>query len=163
MSAELEPLAPDSGRLLGFYDRLRGRVRSATAGRGGRLGESAADMLLVVPDVFILLARLALDRDVPASSRRLIGGALVYFLVPLDLFPEAFAGPAGYLDDLVIACAVLGEAFGRDLESYAERHWSGSERLAKVLADVGRAADTLLGVDLYANVRRFLARRGVRT
>ena len=163
---ELEELAArgeelGSARLLSFYDRLRARVSSAAAGRGGALAEGASEALLLVPDVFILLARLALDRQVPSSSRRLIGGSLLYFLMPIDLLPEAFIGPAGYLDDLVIACAVLGEAFGRDLESHAERHWSGSRRLADVLRDVSRTADSLLGGDLYGRVRRFLERRGI--
>lgn len=159
---ESESLAaplPSSG-LLSFYDRLRRRITTA-AERGGELGGSATEALLVVPDIFILLTRLALDREVPSSSRRLIGGALLYFVLPIDLFPEAFTGPAGFADDLVIACAVLGAAFGRDLESYAERHWSGSERFAGVLADIARTADSLLGADLYARVRRYLAHRGV--
>ncbi len=148
-------------RLLGFYDRLRRRIAGSAGDRGGKVAGTAAEALLVVPDVFILMARLALDREVPQSSRRLIGGALLYFVLPVDLFPEAFTGPAGYLDDLVIACAVLGEAFGRDLEGFAARHWSGSRRFAEVLGDVGRTADSLLGADLYSRVRRYLSRRGV--
>lgn len=155
------PAEVESRHLLSFYDRLRRRIATAAGDRGGELGGSATEALLTVPDIFILLARLTLDREVPSSSRRLIGGALLYFVLPIDLFPEAFAGPVGYVDDLVIACAVLGEAFGKNLESFAERHWSGSERFARVLGDVARTADTLLGADLYARVRRYLARRGV--
>ncbi len=150
------------GRLLGFYDRLRARVAGTTGKSGGGLRDSAAQALMLAPDVFILLVRLVLDREVPASSRRLIGGALFYFVLPIDLFPEAFTGPAGYLDDLVIACAVLGEAFGHELEHFTRRHWSGSARLGEVLGDVARTADSLLGADLAARVRRFLERRGVR-
>ena len=162
MSEPLESGALATERLLGFYDRLRERVRTAVADRGGKLGDRAAEALLLAPDVFILLVRLTLDREVPAASRRLIGGALIYFVVPLDLLPEAFVGPVGFLDDLVIACAMLGEAFGRDLESYTDRHWSGSEKLATVLGDVARGADSLLGADLHERLRRFLGRRGVR-
>ncbi len=159
VSDRMAPTEADAGRLLGAYDRLRRRIHRATA---GRTGDATADALLLVPDVFILLARLTLDRDVPSSSRRLLGGALVYFLVPIDLFPEAFAGPVGYVDDLVIACAVLGEAFGPDLETFTDSHWSGSKQLATVLGDVGRTADALLGANLWERVRRFLKKRGVR-
>lgn len=154
-------VSPRESDLLSFYDRLRRRIAKAASDRGGKVGGSATEALLVVPDVFILLVRLALDHEVPSSSRRLIGGALLYFLLPIDLFPEAFTGPTGYIDDLVIACAVLGAAFGRDLESFTERHWSGKERLSGVLGDIARTADSLLGADLYGRVRRYLARRGV--
>ncbi len=146
--------------LLSFYDRLRERIERAVS--GGRTGGAAAEALLLVPDVFIFLARLALDREVPAPSRRLIGGALVYFVVPFDLLPEAVLGAGGYLDDLVLACAVLAAAFGDDLAPWAEKHWSGSRRLREVLADVSRAADALLGEGLYRRLRGLLARRGIR-
>ncbi len=161
MSADDLPAEIGPARLLSFYDRLRARVSSSTVGSDSGLRQGASEALLVVPDIFVLLARLALDRQVPSASRRLIGGALLYFVLPIDLLPEAFVGPAGFLDDLVIACAVLGEAFGRDLESHAERHWSGSRRLATVIRDVARTADALLGANLYGRVRRFLERRGV--
>lgn len=153
--------APEPKRLLSFYDRLRGRVTAAANERGGRAGGSTAEALLVIPDIFILLVRLSLDSEVPRERRRLIGGALLYFLLPLDLFPEVFAGPVGYLDDLVIACAVLGAAFSRDLEGYAGHYWSGSRKLATVLGDVFRTSDAILGADLNGRVQQFLARRGI--
>ncbi len=154
------PAELPSRGLLSFYDRLRARVEAAVA--GGRASGAAAEALLLVPDVFVFLTRLALDRDVPASSRRLIGGALVYFVVPFDLLPEAVLGAGGYLDDLVLACAVLAAAFGDDLAPWAEKHWSGSRRLREVLADVSRGADSLLGEGLYRRLRGLLARRGIR-
>lgn len=153
--------ALEQSRLLSFYDRLRARVADTVRKRGGRVGDKSAEALLLVPDVFMMLARLAMDRSVPAESRRLIGGGLLYFILPLDLFPEAFTGPVGYLDDLVIACAILGAAFSKDLEAQASRYWSGSRELGSVLRDVSRAADGLLGADVSARVQRLLARRGV--
>ena len=38
-------------------------------------------------------------------------------------------GPTGFFDDLVLSVAVLGQAFGRELEPYAEKYWSGSKKL----------------------------------
>src|SRR4030095_9525361 len=58
---------PSSG-LLSFYDRLRERILHAIEKREGRRGakmtEGAVRALLLVPDVFILLVRLALDKKV---------------------------------------------------------------------------------------------------
>lgn len=152
---------PSSG-LLSFYDRLRERIVQAVEKRGGKLGEGAVRALLLVPDVFMLLVRLSLDRDVPGSARALIGGTLAYFLLPLDLFPEAILGGVGFMDDLVLASAVLAQAFSGDLEPYARRHWSGSEDLRVVLRDITNTAHSLLGQSLWDRVRGLLGRRGIR-
>jgi len=150
-----------SAGLLSFYDRLRERVLHAVERRGGRLTEAAVEALLLVPDVFILLVRLALDRDVPPKARAIIGGALAYFVLPTDLLPEALLGAGGYLEDLVLAAAVLSQAFGGELEPYAQRHWSGSHELRVVLRDVSRAGQTLLGDKVYGRLQRLLDRHGV--
>ncbi|HEY0557946.1 MAG TPA: DUF1232 domain-containing protein [Thermoanaerobaculia bacterium] len=155
---------PSSG-LLSFYDRLREKILQTIerrAGRpGARLTEDAVRALLLVPDVFILLVRLTLDKEVPGSARAMIGGALAYFILPFDLLPEAILGPIGYLDDLVLAAAVLAQAFGGDLEPYARKHWSGSEDLRVVLQDITGTAQSLLGQKVYDRLRRLLSRRGI--
>jgi uncharacterized membrane protein YkvA (DUF1232 family) len=152
---------PSSG-LLSFYDRLREAIFKVVEKRGGKLSEGSARAMMLVPDVFILLVRLALDKEVPRSSRALIGGAIAYFILPYDLLPEAILGPAGYLDDLVLATAVLAQAFGGDLEPYARKHWSGKEDLRIVIRDITETAQSLLGQNLYDRLRRLLSRRGVK-
>jgi len=154
------PEGPSSG-LLSFYDRLRERIVHAVEKRGGRLGEGAVRALLLVPDVFMLLVRLSLDREVPGSARALIGGTLAYFVLPIDLFPEALLGGIGFMDDLVLASAVLAQAFSGDLEPYARKHWSGSEDLRVVLRDITTTAHSLLGESLFNKVKGLLRRRGV--
>lgn len=159
--SQLEPPPLASTGLLSFYDRLRSRIVAAVGKKGGRLGAKTVKALLLVPDMFILLVRLALDPEVPGSARAMIGGAIAYFVLPVDLVPEAILGGGGYLDDLVLATAVLAHTFGADLEPYARKHWSGPEDLRKVIADVTGAAQGLLGANVYERLRRLLARRGV--
>jgi uncharacterized membrane protein YkvA (DUF1232 family) len=159
--AATAPPLPSTG-LLSFYDRLRERMLHAVEKRGGRIPEAAVEALLLVPDVFILLVRLALDKEVPRPTRALIGGALAYFVLPTDLFPEAVFGAAGFLEDLVLASAVLAQAFGGELEPYAQKYWSGSHELRKVLHDLTGTAHVLLGENLYSRLERLLARRGVK-
>jgi uncharacterized membrane protein YkvA (DUF1232 family) len=152
---------PSSG-LLSFYDRLRERVIHAVEKRGGKLGDGAVRALLLVPDVFILLVRMALDKNVPGSTRAMIGGALAYFVLPADLLPEMILGGAGFLDDVVLAAAVLSQAFGGELEPYARKHWSGAEDLRIVLKDISETAQSLLGQNLYDRLKRVMGRRGIR-
>jgi uncharacterized membrane protein YkvA (DUF1232 family) len=160
-AAFVEGEEPPTAGLLSFYDKLRARILAAVERRGGKLAAPTVRALLLVPDVFMLLVRLSLDREVPASARAMIGGALAYFVLPIDLFPEAVVGGVGYLDDLVLATAVLAHAFGGDLEPYARRHWSGPEDVRKVIADVASTAHGLLGQNLYDRLSKLLSRRGI--
>lgn len=153
--------APGGERFLAFYDRLRDRVAAALRRRGGRWGERLSGALLLAPDVFMLLARIALDPQAPRETRRLVGGALLYFLLPTDLLPEALVGVVGFTDDVVLASIVLSQALRSDLEPLVERHWSGSGRACRVLADVANSASALLGENLFARLKALLARRGV--
>ena len=146
-------------RLLGFYDHVRARVEGYLERRAGKTGARVAAALLLVPDVLLLLVRLFLDREVPRSSRALIGGALAYFLLPADLAPEIVIGPVGYLDDLIIACTVLAHALGPDLEVWAERYWSGSRGLREVLTEITQVGNSLLGVKMSKRIDRVLERR----
>jgi uncharacterized membrane protein YkvA (DUF1232 family) len=151
---------PSTG-LLSFYDRLRRTIVEGTEKHGGKLPGDALKMLLLVPDIFILMVRLTLDKSVPKGARAMIGGALAYFILPFDLLPEAILGPIGYMDDLVLAVAVLSQVFGGELEPYARKHWSGPEDLRVVLRDVTQASQALLGVSLYGRLKKLLARRGI--
>lgn len=151
---------PSTG-FLSFYDRLRERVVRYVERRGGKLGAGTTEALLLIPDVFILVLRLAFDKDVPKENRMLLGSALAYFVMPIDLLPEAFTGAAGYMDDMILALMVLSQAFGDELEPYAAKHWSGSVSIRKTLHDILGAAHSLLGHDLYEKLKDLLARRGV--
>jgi len=134
----------EAHHLLPAYDRLRRRVLQAVERRGGRLPADAVRVLLLVPDIFLLLVRLVLDKEVPAGTRALIASVLAYFIVPIDLLPEGLVGGAGFLDDMVLATAILAQAFGGELEPYARKHWSGPEDLRVVLRDVSASAHRLL-------------------
>jgi len=151
---------PSAG-LLSFYDRLRARMRNYCDRRAGRLGGVVAETLLLVPDIFILLVRLSLDKEVPRQYRALIASTLAYFVLPFDLFPEGLIGPLGYMDDLLLASGVLATAFGGGLAPYAAKHWSGGRGLLEVLADISATASAFLGDNTSARVQAAMARFGV--
>jgi len=156
-TADVEVL---SSGLLSSYDRLRLRLVSALE-RQGRLGRAVSEPLMLAPDLLVLLVRLCLDRDVSPASRQLIVGALAYFLTPVDLLPEAFLGVGGILDDVILASLVLSHSLDAELEPLAVKHWSGSQELRVVLADVSTAGAALLGFNVYERLKRVLARRGI--
>ncbi len=152
-----DPRPVNEPRMLAFYDRLRARIRS-TLGRGALTGR-AADLLLLAPDVFMLMLRLSLDSRVPGSSRSLIGGALLYFVMPFDFFPEGILGVGGFVDDLALAAAVLAHVLSDELEPIAHSYWSGPGELRVVLRDVARGSEALLGERGYLRLRRLFGSR----
>ena len=158
--ATIEP-PQEEPQLLAFYDRLRQRIRDHLERRAPGLDRRAVEALLAAPDFFVLLARLSLDRNVPVESRRLIAGAVAYFVLPLDILPEAILGPAGYLDDVVLAATVVSHVMGRGLEPFVDRYWSGDRDVRRALHDVSESARSLLGPGPFARLRQLLGRRGV--
>ena len=98
------PVPPD--RADRFYDRVRGSIQEYIDRKSAVLGKTA-EFLLLVPDMFMLLWRLTTDSRVTGKNKVLLGSAVVYFILPFDLIPEAVVGPIGYLDDLVFAAYAL--------------------------------------------------------
>lgn len=104
-----------------FYDR----VRATVVAPGTRLGSSLADLLLLLPDLSVLLFRLARDPRVPIGAKLIAGLGVGYVLSPIELLPEIVLGPIGLIDDLL----VVGTALSRLLKSVhpdvVRAHWSG--------------------------------------
>src|SRR2546430_11007711 len=109
-----------------FYDRIRGNIHRYVESKGDKAGRTA-EYLLLVPDVFILLWRLANDPRVSGKNKGLLLGGVAYFLFPFDLVPEAFLGAIGYADDLVLAVYILNKILTDTTSDIVREHWSGDE------------------------------------
>lgn len=152
MTEATGPVSQD--RAQRFYDRLRSRIRAFLEERAHL--DKSAEYLLLVPDVFILLWRLVNDARVNAKNKLLLGSGLAYFFFPLDIMPEALIGPAGYLDDLVLAVYMLNKVLGDTDPEVLRNHWSGSEDVLAVITRVLNAADTLVGKDIFGKIKKVI-------
>jgi uncharacterized membrane protein YkvA (DUF1232 family) len=141
-----------------FYDRLRTRINRYVENRGSAIGK-AAEFLLLVPDMFILLWRLLNDSRVSAKNKVLLGSGVAYFVFPFDLLPEAFLGPIGYLDDLVLAVYILNRVLVDTDAAILRDHWSGSGDVLTTIQKVLNAADSLVGSDLLKRIKRMARSR----
>jgi uncharacterized membrane protein YkvA (DUF1232 family) len=138
-----------------FYDRLRDRIQRSLNTKGGTV-EKIADYLLLVPDVFILLWRLANDSRVNGKNKVLLGSGLAYFVLPFDFLPEAFLGPMGYLDDLIFAVYVLNKMLtDTDVEIIRE-HWSGDEDILAAIQRVLSTADQLVTSNVINKIKKMI-------
>ncbi len=103
-----------------MYDVLREKVMgSKPQGKSG-----PKDLLLLLPDVVVLLARLVRDPRVPWSAKAIAVLGLAYVFSPIDLIPD-FLGPIGLVDDLLVAVAALSKILKSVHPDLLRANWSG--------------------------------------
>ena len=142
-----------SDRATRFYDRMRESIRQYLEKKGSLAG-STGEYLLLAPDVFVLLWRLINDSRVNAKNKVMLGSGLAYYLFPLDIMPEGFLGPIGYIDDLVFAVYLLNRLLtDTDVEVLRE-HWSGRDDVLDTMKRVLHAADNLVGSDILSKFKK---------
>jgi len=146
-----DDIAPD--RAERFYDRVRARIQSYVDSKGAAIGKTA-EYLLLVPDVFILLWRLVNDARVSGKNKVLLGSGIAYYIFPIDLIPEAFVGPIGYLDDLVFGVYILTRVLRDTDPAIVQEHWPGSEDILAVIQKTLTAADSLIGTEIVDLIKR---------
>ena len=91
-----------------FYRRLRKKVMKWFESEDGKQSKWR-EYIVLAPDLFYLLCRLMIDRDVPAEDKAKIGAVIAYFILLVDLLPEAFLGVLVYADDGVLAAYILNK------------------------------------------------------
>lgn len=153
----LYELNPEQKR---FYDRLREKIEEFIRDKmGDSQSEKIMPYLLLAPDLFVLLIRLIKDPRVEVSAKAIITVAVLYFMTPFDLIPEALLGPIGYIDDIVLAVFALKKIIGEVDESILLEHWNGKQNLLQVIQDVIEKADELVGSKRLEKIRQFLRKK----
>lgn len=139
-------------REMDFYQKLRLRFKEWLATEEGQRSKWA-EYLMFAPDLFHLLCKLVMDKEVPAADRAKIAAAIVYFVSPIDLLPEALLGPLGFADDVVVAAWVLNGTVNRLDQDIIRSYWAGDEDVLQVLQRIIAAADQMLGSGLWNKIK----------
>ena len=137
-----------------FYGKLRRTVRIWAGGDKSRANQYA-DLILVAPDLFMLLARLSRDDRVSRLDRAKLGGAVAYFINPLDFVPEIILGPAGLVDDVALSALVLHQVLENTDPAVVREHWEGDMDILDLIRRTLSVADTMVGGPIW---RRIVAR-----
>jgi uncharacterized membrane protein YkvA (DUF1232 family) len=144
-------LNPKERRL---YDRLRARVVLPRA--GGASG--VRDLLLLLPDLTVLLARLLRDRRVPPVAKLVALAGVGYVLSPVDLLPTFLFGPLGLVDDLVVVGATFSRIINHVHPDVVRAQWPGRGDALEVIHRVTAWTEQLLTARLPGVVRGLLRR-----
>lgn len=136
-----------------FYENLRSvftRWSNSEEGKSYKWKQH----LLFSPDLFLLLCKLSINKDIPAEERAKIAGAIAYFVAPIDLIPEALVGPAGYRDDIALAAYVLDSIEQKTNPEILRKYWKGNEDVLGVIRLILDSAEEMVGSDLWVKLKK---------
>jgi uncharacterized membrane protein YkvA (DUF1232 family) len=101
--------------------------------------QSVRELLLLLPQLAGLIARLTADPRVPRRVKVLLGVVAVFLASPVDLVPD-FIPVLGYLDDVVLVAIVLDGLLNHVDREIVLAHWPGDaaslERSGRLAARV---------------------------
>lgn len=140
------PARPD------FYQSLRERMREWLGGKGKR--SRYAEYLMFAPDLFHLLCKLVVDRDVPLEDKARLAAAIVYFVSPLDIVPEVLLGPIAWIDDIALAAYVLNRLLNHVEPRVLLRHWAGDADLLDLIRRILGIVNRAIGERAWTRVVR---------
>ncbi len=136
-----------------MYSYLRKKVTRWFEQKGHR--KRYGEYILLVPDLLYLLVQLIKDRRISRRSRSVLLVAVIYFISPIDFFPELITGPAGYLDDVGIAIYALNKIINREDPAVVSSHWNGERDLFELVQSTLASANQMIGGGLWGRVKRW--------
>ena len=138
-----------------LYDRFRSQVVPAEPGANSGL----RDILLLLPDLTVLLARLLRDRRVPRGPKLVALMGLGYVISPIDLLPSVLFGPIGLVDDIVVVSATLSRLLNHVHPDIVRSHWSGKGDALDAVQRATRWSESLFTDRLRGFVRGLVGLR----
>ena len=138
-----------------FYENLRKKAKSWTNEKTGKLGGKLGEYLFMLPDFFILVCRLAVDKRVSTKHKLFVSGIIAYLVMPLDIIPD-FIPVIGYVDDLVLAVLGLNLILNEIDEKVLKDNWSGEGDVLHQMQNITAAAENFLDKNLISRIRSWL-------
>ena len=102
-----------------------------------------SNLLLVIPNLLLLCARLMIDPRVPAKERLLVAGAIVYAFLPLDFIPDMLPF-IGQVDDLYLIGLTLLRLMSVTDPAVVREHWRGGGDVVELVGAATLVAARLL-------------------
>lgn len=147
----------DDDRKMKFYENLRRKVRKYSQEKGGKAGV-LSEYLFMLPDFFILLARLAIDDRVPTKKKIFAGAVLAYIIMPIDIIPD-FIPVIGHLDDLVLSVFGLNMVLNEIDKQVLLDNWSGQGNLLEHLQTITAKAERFLDRRVLRRIKNWINKK----
>jgi uncharacterized membrane protein YkvA (DUF1232 family) len=112
------------------------------------------NLLLVIPNLLLLSARLMVDPRVPAKERLLVAGAIAYAVIPFDFIPDMLPF-VGQVDDAYLIALTLLRLMSVTEPRVVREHWRGGGDVVELIGATALIAGRLLP----RRIRRVLTSR----
>jgi len=136
-----------------FYIKIRNDVKDWLHKNADK-NDKWSEFLLAAPDLFHLLYKLSVDKDVPSKKKVKLAAGIAYFISPIDILPEAFLGPVGYLDDIAIAAYILNDLVNEIDPQIVRNHWAGETDILDLIKTILANADKMIGSKMWKKIRK---------
>lgn len=113
----------------------------------------AKELILLIPNFLKLLYRLMSDTRVPVRNKVLVGAAISYVLLPIDIVPD-FIPVLGQVDDLLAVSLVLKGLFDAAGKDVVMEHWDGPEGLFEIIESIFDLAAQILPKKAFERVHK---------
>jgi uncharacterized membrane protein YkvA (DUF1232 family) len=101
------------------------------------------NLLMFLPNMVTLCARLMVDSRVPRTERALLAAAVIYAIVPFDFIPDMIPF-VGQIDDLFLISLTILRLIDRTDVSIVREHWRGGGDVVQLAESVTTIAPFLM-------------------
>ena len=101
------------------------------------------NLLMFLPNMIILTAKLMLDSRVPRTERALFAAALIYAIIPFDFIPDMIPF-VGQIDDLFLISMTILRLIDRTDDRVVREHWRGGGDIVQLAESVATVAPLLI-------------------
>src|SRR5712691_7165372 len=111
--------------------------------RKSELKSRMKNLLMFLPNMVILCARLMIDSRVPRIERALLAGAVIYAIIPFDFIPDMIPF-VGQIDDLFLISLTLLRLIDRTDDMIVREHWRGGGDIVQLAESAATIAPLLM-------------------
>src|SRR5436853_3194116 len=108
-----------------------------------KLKSRMKNLLMFLPNMVILCARLMVDKRVPRTERALLAAAVIYAIIPFDFIPDMIPF-VGQIDDLFLISLTLLRLIDRTDDKIVREHWRGGGDVVQLAESVATVAPLLM-------------------
>src|SRR5213595_1496363 len=108
-----------------------------------KLKSRMKNLLMFLPNMVALCARLMVDKRVPRTERALFAAAVIYAIIPFDFIPDMIPF-VGQIDDLFLISLTLLRLIDRTDDVIVREHWRGGGDVVQLAESVVTIAPLLM-------------------
>jgi uncharacterized membrane protein YkvA (DUF1232 family) len=101
------------------------------------------NLLMFLPNMIVLCAKLMVDSRVPRTERALFAAALIYAIIPFDFIPDMIPF-VGQIDDAFLISMTLLRLIDRTDDRIVREHWRGGGDVVQLAESVATIAPLLI-------------------